>query len=430
MVKEKKVTIRWASGNTGMPVLAESYRSFRTVFEALPGIIARYLIYYNGDDYQDFVETHAESLPGAEIIDQKVIDSSDYPVTVAKSLWKQFPRIKLDSESYELFVDSDHLLVNCGELLEWIHSPVHSILLYKNDSNRSGYRRGPDDVWPYVEKVRYTEDGKSLFPIDTCAGFYGTPPGVDIDRVYLDTIEYLLKENPAWGNPSTPGYGSDLGIFFLTMCRFAVQNRDFPLFISSYEEHPFLSMRQDAISGWVDFGRIEAVHLCGATVDWRSDHQRDFGFYRYVLKQLAKRKGKPKKFYPKKLIRDFALDVVEKDTIKGKVRIVERDLSRVLSFPVRVMRRLLKQAYPSRWVFNRMLNRIEVGQYEAGLYFEAFALPEERLLLRVSIDVRDGEFHFDPRVRYQGPVMLVIRHYDKILHSKRLPASVKGTVNA
>lgn len=412
----KKVVVKWVAGNSSMPVLGESYRSFYSVFSQRKDLDVSYVILYNGKNIEEFKKSNFSNFPEAEIIDQFKFDFNEFPIPVKGCLWKEFPRMKMYPDAYELYVDIDIILVNCIEILQWIDSPLKSLLLYKNDSDFNGYNRGPADAKPYVDSVRFVNSVNQL-NADLCAGFYGTPPNLELNQLFIDTINDLISKDPIWKDISSDGYGSDQGIFCYFVSRFAVINKDIPFFILSNERHPFCSITENWDTGWVNFQGIEFLHVSGSTSDWKPNRKVDLKFYKYIINKI-------KRFRPKSITKDSTninkinIEILNKNQIKGRINsTLPKQAPLVLSLAIKALRKLSFKIYSVKGYFDYLLGKVERGQYEIGLYLDVLSLSNQ-LLYSISIDIKNDSFNFNPRIFIDDPVKVLFREYDKVILEK------------
>ena len=109
----KKLVIKWVAGETAMPVLAESYKSFKKFFDTIIDINTLYYIFYNGGNFTKFKNDNSILLNDAKLIDQREYNIKRFPLPLKGCLWKEFPKIKMFPNAYEIYVDSDIILINC-----------------------------------------------------------------------------------------------------------------------------------------------------------------------------------------------------------------------------------------------------------------------------------------------------------------------------
>lgn len=413
----KKVVLKWVAGNSAMPVLGESFKSFYNVFSKREDLEVSYIILYNGEDFTDFKKRHSNQFPHAELIDQHTFDFKEFPIPVKGCLWKEFPKIKMYDDAYEIYIDIDIILVNCKEIFKWIDSPIKTFLLYKNDSDLVGYNKGPLDAKPYVDKTRVV-NGVSQLNADLCAGFYGTPPNISVNKTFNRSILDLVEDNSLWSDPKAKGYGSDQGIFCYFVSKFSIENTNVPFFILSYERHPFFSVTKGWISKGINFNNVEFLHVTGATTDYRSDRKCDFKLYNYIIKKIKKFKCNKTKTINSKNIKDLDLEKITKSQITGSTDVIQsKEYPLVLKIILRVLFKIFRRIFTFGEIFNKALNGVELGQYEFSLYLD-IKTNDNVLLFSIPIDIKNKQFSFNPRIYWDGPVKAIFRENDRLILTK------------
>jgi len=418
MLKKKKVLFKWVIGETSGDILLESFNSVKNQFQNIEAFSLHFKIFYNGPNFKQFMNRYALHLKGAEIADQKSFISANYPVPLRKSLWKQFPNIRQDLESYEIYIDSDILLIKAHEILQWINSPIPTLLLYKNDSGKTAYKKGPTDLTPLISKLK-GEQGNLFLDADLCAGFYGLPPGLGPENIYLNTLKEISEKFPQWKNPKAKGYGSDQGLFFLFILNFLKEDKTYPVFLLSNERHPFFSLKKHWFPRFIDLNRVEFLHLTGAGFDWREDHSFNTRLYKHLKRKIS---GPPLPILsqPIPLIKTINPIKLSKREIKGQISWYKKNsiINKLLS---PILLKLLSPVFglpiPLKFFLNRFLGRFEKGEYEMGLLLDVLTT-KNILLFSFSVDIREGAFRFDPRIFFHEPVRLVFRENNRILLEK------------